>query len=177
MVEIDSHIECRSEAGVNYVSGLIVPWDQQGSIAGRPYAEIFRPGAFDAWAARDRISIPLRYLHDKTVPPIGVLVATENRDEGQWGDFKFGRTPLAVNVYTLLSDKVLSSFSPEFHSLSPTRPNRRGAQGEVTVADLYGTAVVEVPVYDGAKIMEVREAAPRRDAAIAWLEAMKEKMR
>ena len=170
-------IECRSEAGVNFVSGLIVPWDQQGTIAGRPYPEIFLRGAFDVWAGRARINVPLRYLHDKTQPPIGVLVETENRDEGQWGDFKMGRTPLASTVYTLLSDEVLDSFSPEFDNVSPARPNRRGAQGEVTVADLYGTAVVEVPVYDGAKIMEVREAAPRRDAAIAWLEAMKEKMK
>ena len=108
----------------------------------------------------DRTSIPLRYLHDKSQPPIGVLVATENRDEGQWGDFKIGRTPLAVNVYTLLSDKVLDSFSPEFHNLSPTRPGRRGAQGKVAVADLYGTAVVEVPSMMGRRSWKYAKRPP-----------------
>ena len=154
----------RAADGRNYVSGIVVPFDETIEIDGR--TETFERGAFTDWIADGELDqVPLRWLHTSgELLPIGVAVLATEREEGLFVEFRMATTEMADEVFRLVEDETLSYFSVEFLNRSPNRPipngDKSAAQGRVTRADLMGSAIVEYPAYSRAKVLSTRDKPP-----------------
>lgn len=144
-------IELRTDGHYQHLAGYIMPWWEEIEIFGT--TERFAPGAFDAWirkygpAASKRSSkrIALNTQHNKD-NLIGVMTATENRQAGQWAEFRLANTPRAKEAAQLVTDGVLGGFSVEF------RDKIARTDGTVERAELTGVGLVACPAYDGATL-------------------------
>ena len=151
----------RAADGRNYVSGIVVPFDETIEIDGR--TETFERGAFTDWIADGELDqVPLRWQHTSgELLPIGVAVLANEREEGLFVEFRMATSEMADEVFRLVEDETLSYFSVEFINRSPNRPipngDKSAAQGRVTRADLMGSAIVEYPAYSRAKVLSTRD--------------------
>ena len=153
----------RAEDGRNYVSGIVVPFDEPFTT--ETGSEVFRRGAFADWLEDPDTTldtVPLRWMHSRgELLPIGVAVRAEERDAGLWVEFRLATTQDARDVFILVEDRTLRYFSIEFINRSPNRPppspDKSKPQGVVTRAFLIGTAIVEHPAFRDATVTAVRD--------------------
>ena len=172
-------IVCRSEGSRNYIDGIIMPWDQEILYQGS--TEVFRRGAFDEFfEAKDPGSVLLNYQHghvggrknvDSVVArlPVGALRRTENRDEGQWGEFVMGSTRMARDVYQLAADGILRGFSVEYYPVGGKRRAGDAGQGAIERAALDEVALTHRPLYTHTTVSTAgsRDRKAARDRLLA----------
>ena len=131
------------------ITGLAVPYGQVTEIG--TYKEMFERGAFD-----DDTEATLFYGHDHRAGglPIGKLISSRNTDEGFEVTARISQTPKGDEVYALLRDGVLKSFSVGFE---PVKHQTKDGVVVRTKANLKEVSIVPMPAYVGASIAEVRE--------------------
>ena len=133
------------------VVGLAAPYGEVITHDGQK--ETFERGAFSAVEAGK----PLFYQHDHLNGgmPIGVITDVNDTEAGLEIKARFSETPKGTEVYTLVRDGALKSFSVGFV------PEAHKQDGDVTVwtrASLKEVSVVLEPAYSKAAIAEVRNA-------------------
>ncbi|TNM61532.1 HK97 family phage prohead protease [Streptomyces sp. NP160] len=155
---IDFEIRSAEEVEDQYVvTGLAVPFNQTVNIGS--YKERFERGAFSDTEAGDPLFYNHEYVNaDKTLnrsaTPIGTITEVEETDDGLFIRALISKTDKGREVYQLLKDKVLKSFSAGFESLK----HRTDPDGVIvrTKARLLEVSVVPRPAYSNAAVAEVR---------------------
>lgn len=180
-----AELQCRSEGGKHYIDGLMVPWNEEATIAGR--AEVFEPGGLVLPDGFD--VIPFRYGHPLQGPshseaiPIGVLSRAIDTDMGLWTEWQLFDSPGGQNAWHAAYGGAVDGLSPEFvrATAAPAGPRRDVGQGRITAkepARMVAGSLTEHPAYAGAKVVNVRAVDLRRrtpaaDELSAYLDAMK----
>jgi hypothetical protein len=138
------------DADTREFTGIAVPWDQVTNIAGL-WDEKFERGSIE-----DSDDATLFYGHAE---PIGVLTKREDAEGGWTVTGRISKTTRGNDVYTLLQDGALDSLSIRFDPIE-----YRVDENDVVIhtrARVREVSVVPFPAYTGAKVSEVRSAAPR----------------
>lgn len=169
----EGELACRTAAdGRHYLAGITVPYGRRSEPVRVGRTRTFE--MFQAGAARvDPRGIVLRSRHpdpqlrgrDRVDTIIGRAVATEQRDEGLWAEFRMSRDPGAERLWGMADDGTLTGLSVEF-SQSPDRgfacrdlpaPSRDELPLRiVTSAVVYGAALVDHGAYAEAGIAVTR---------------------
>ncbi len=129
------------------VTGRAVPYGETANIG--DFQERFEPGSI----IPDDRGIRLRYEHGET---IGIVSATEDREDGFYITARFADTQRARETLALLQVGALRDFSIGF---IPLEGGTRDEDGVLvrTAVDLREVSVVTFPAYAGANITEVRK--------------------
>lgn len=173
----EAELACRTgDDGRRFLAGITVPYGRRSDpvlVGGRRVLEMFRPGS----ARVDPRGIVLRSRHpdpqlrgaDRVNTIIGRAVATEQRDEGLWAEFRMSRDAEAERLWGMADDGTLNGLSVEF-SQSPDRgfacrelpaPSREELPLRiVTSAVVHGTALVDHPAYADAAVAITRASDP-----------------
>lgn len=144
-------LHCRESAQQRAIAGILVPWEQQITVAGR--GEEFMRGAFDDQFRDELPAILLHYQHNTQQVPIGRLAEAADMDDGLWGEFAVHRGPAAQEAWHAARDGVLTGFSIGFTVPSSSGP---GGQGTVRKAEIDHVALTHQPAYGGAVVQEAR---------------------
>lgn len=167
MREYNVTLECRSEGGRQYISGLAVPWDVEILFGGKP--ESFAPGSLTQAPV-----VPFRYAHRgmaEALPvPIGKLADASDTTAGLWVDMRLTDTAEARAVWAAADDDIVTGLSIEFQNRADHPP---GGQGRVTDAILTAVALVERPAYQDARVTHVRARRPYMDDLNEWIDDRK----
>ena len=157
------------------VSGLIVPWDVEVTVDGRP--EVWRRGALDAQmatpAGRAGVTLDVGHLSEPgagpvpAVAPVGRLTDTRADPAGQWASFRLEDSDAARTAWALARAGTLDSFSVFFVPLGSGRDEAAGrarridhrGRGEITDAVLLSVALTDRPVYTVTAVTAVTAAA------------------
>lgn len=140
----------RAENGERIVEGIGAPWGETIEFAGQ--LERFERGCFDAASG---VGAAFYGIHSHLTGglPVGLVVASENRDEGQWFQVRISETPAGDELLTLLRDNVITGLSVCMRLIS-TR-----LDGDVTVyteSELIELSGVPRPAYKTARVSAVR---------------------
>lgn len=143
------------------IVGRCVPYDSPADVAdgpdGRPYREVWRPGAF-----RNVVKSPhrttLNYDHRDDLPNlIGHAVALEEHDDGLHATFRAMPGTSGDQALELIRSGIATGLS--IHAwVSPrgTRRNTDGTVERVLAARLPHVALCREPAYAGAGVTAVR---------------------
>ncbi len=140
----------RAENGERIVEGIGAPWGETIEFDGQ--LERFDRGCFDAASG---VGAAFYGVHSHLTGglPVGLVVASENRDEGQWFQVRISETPAGDELLTLIRDKVITGLSVGMRLIS-TR-----LDGDVTVyteSELIELSGVPRPAYKTARVSAVR---------------------
>lgn len=143
----------REDQGERVIEGIAVPWDTEIDVWGE--RERFERGAFGEF----RGGAPLYAEHSHLAGglPIGLVTDSEARDEGQWVRARISATQAGDDVYALLRDGALKSFSIGF---TPTKVRKDDDVAVYTAAQFREVSVVGFPAYETAAITAVRHREP-----------------
>ena len=163
MLNEDTHLEFEIrgvDAELRTVSGIAMPYnDASEGVAG--YTEMFQRGAF----ADAEVGTPVYYNHDwfdreakkenTSVTPIGSITEIREEDDGLHIVASLASTAKAQEIYTLVREGHLKSFSAGFQALKSTT-----VDGVVvrTKALLKEVSILPKGAYRKAAVAEVRAA-------------------
>ena len=131
------------------ITGVLVPYNETIDVAG--YRERFEKGAFGS-----DVDGPLFYGHDHRNGglPIGKVIEGRDTDEGFEITAKISDTPKGNEVYALLRDGVIKTFSAGFNPVESRMDEDVLVR---TAAQFLEASVTPFAAYKTAKIAEVRE--------------------
>lgn len=138
---------------------IAVPWDQEGEVPwrGEIWRESFQRGAFDGIEDHaGRIRVNREHTKGDTV---GRAVSLDpSHVDGLLARLKIANTPRGDDTLELAADDMVSA-SIGYFTKSPADVslNRRTLTRRVLRAFLDHLALVESPVYSGARVLAVRE--------------------
>ena len=155
-------LHCREQAQRRAIAGLLVPWEQRITVAGR--SEQFMRGAFDAQFSDGLPPILLHYQHHTQQVPIGRLAEAADTEHGLWGEFSVHRGPAAQEAWHAARDGILTGFSIGFMVPESSGP---GGQGTVREAEIDHVALTHQPAYSGAVVQETRRLSPAQARILA----------
>ena len=176
----EQHLQCRAEGGRHYIDGLMVPWNETATVAGKP--EEFAPGGLTLPDGFPGTVVPFRYGHPMqgsqySAPiPIGVLSRGVDTAQGLWTEWELLDSPTARDAWAAADSGAVDGLSPEFTRSRPVgqRYGRRDVgQGRVTDAVMVAGSLTEHPVYDGARVVTVRARTPRADELAEFLGSLR----
>ena len=159
-------LEVRESPEGRRVCGIAAPIGRD--FAAGDYVEQFARGAFHKSIAERGDKIPLLEGHRQDAMPLGRAVTCDETSDGLYAEFLISRTGRGDEALQLARDGVMHSFSVGF---VPVRDKRRTtADGRPLVVrdevKLHHVGLIsEVPAYDDAKVLAVRDYAP--DAELA----------
>ncbi len=159
-------LEVRESPEGRRVCGIAAPFGRDYDAG--DYVEQFSRGAF-AVSIRDRgDQIPLLEAHRQDAMPLGRAIHLEERNDGLYAEFLISRTGRGDEALQLARDGVMHSFSVGF---VPVRDKRRTtADGRPMVVrdevKLHHVGLIsEVPAYDDARVLAVRDYDPDDEQA------------
>lgn len=136
------------------IEGVAVPWDQVISVWGE--RERFERGAFGDFTGAGA-ALYVNHGHTRGELPIGRVVASEDRDEGQWFRAELADTERASEAYTLLRDGTLTGLSIGFVPVEVRNDSDElGPITTYTGAQFREVSVVGFPAYSDAAVTAVR---------------------
>jgi HK97 family phage prohead protease len=163
---LSESLEVRESPEGRRVCGIAAPFGRDYDAG--DYVEQFSRGAF-AVSIRDRgDQIPLLEAHRQDAMPLGRAIHLEERSDGLYAEFLISRTGRGDEALQLARDGVMHSFSVGF---VPVRDKRRTtADGRPLVVrdevKLHHVGLIsEVPAYDDAKVLAVRDYDPDDEQA------------
>jgi HK97 family phage prohead protease len=137
------------------IEGVAVPWDQIISVWGE--RERFERGAFGDFTGAGA-ALYVNHGHTRGELPIGRVVASEDRDQGQWFRAELADTERASEAYTLLRDGTLTGLSIGFVPVEVrTDTDELGSITTYTGAQFREVSVVGFPAYSDAAVTAVRQ--------------------
>jgi HK97 family phage prohead protease len=148
---------------------IAVPWNQESAdpvpFGGLLLRERFLPGAFDGLEhSAGRVSVNLG--HDRSRPVGKLVTANPRHPEGLYARMKIAAIPDGDDMLQLADEDMLSP-SIGYFTKSPAdyRVDRRAGTVEVRRGFLDHVALLGVPAYAGARVLEVREPGRPPEAA------------
>ena len=139
------------------IAGIVVPYNTEALVSdgGKPYREMFAPGAFKRSYSMKRI--PLLSQHDMSRNPLGVADRDAWREDaaGLYAEFRVSATQAGDEALALVRDGALDSFSVGFR---PVKHSKRDGVVVREEAALRETSLVTFPAYEDARISAVRAA-------------------
>lgn len=136
------------------VEGIAVPWNQTIAVYGE--RERFERGAFGDFAGGAALYV--NHGHTRGELPIGRVVASEDRDEGQWFRAEYATTARADEAYALTRDGHLSGLSIGFVPVEVrTDADELGPITTYTGAEFREVSQVGFPAYSQASVTAVRQ--------------------
>jgi HK97 family phage prohead protease len=139
------------------IAGIVVPYNREALVSdgGKPYREMFAPGAFKRSYSMKRI--PLLSQHDMGRNPLGVADRDAWREDaaGLYAEFRVSATQAGDEALALVRDGALDSFSVGFR---PVKHSKRDGVVVREEAALRETSLVTFPAYEDARISAVRAA-------------------
>lgn len=151
-----AEFELRDDGEEWTVEGIAVPWGQTIDVAGRK--ERFERGAFGEFAGGAPFYAD--HLHRFGHLPVGRVVASENRDAGQWVKIAISRTAAGADVRTLMQDGVLPGLSVGFKPLIDRQDQGVTVRSRATFGEVSATAF---PAYSQAIVTDVRHRTDHRE--------------
>jgi len=155
---IADSIEVRESAEGRRVCGLAAPFDK--SFDAGDYVERFAPGAFAKSIQERGDRIPLLEAHRRDAMPLGRATRLEETTQGLYAEFLMSNTGRGNEALQLARDGVMHSFSVGFVPVRDTR--RETGDGRPLVqrdeVKLHHVGLIsEVPAYDDARVLSVRQ--------------------
>ncbi len=163
---VGESLEVRESAEGRRVCGIAAPFNKRFDTG--DYVEEFARGAFAKSIADRGDKIPLLEGHRQDAMPLGRAIHLEERSDGLYAEFLISRTGRGDEALQLARDGVMHSFSVGF---VPVRDKRRTtADGRPLVVrdevKLHHVGLIsEVPAYDDAKVLAVRDYDPDDELA------------
>ena len=163
---IAESLEVRESAEGRRVCGICAPFGRDFDAG--DYVEQFARGAFAKSIADRGDKIPLLEGHRKDAMPLGRAIHLEERNDGLYAEFLISRTGRGEEALALARDGVMHSFSVGFVPVRDTR--RKTPDGRPLVVrdevKLHHVGLIsEVPAYDDARVLAVREYDPDDEQA------------
>ena len=160
-------LEVRESPEGRRVCGLAAPFDRQYDAG--EYVEQFARGAFHKSIVERGDKIPLLEGHRQDAMPLGRAIHLEETSAGLYAEFLVSRTSRGEEALALARDSVMHSFSVGFVPVRDTR--RKTSDGRPLVVrdevKLHHVGLIsEVPAYDDARVLAVRQYDPD-DAQVA----------
>ena len=159
-------LEVRESPEGRRVCGIAAPFGRDFDAG--DYVEQFARGAFHKSIAERGDKIPLLEGHRQDAMPLGRAVTFDETSAGLYAEFLISRTGRGDEALQLARDVVMHSFSVGF---VPVRDKRRTtADGRPLVVrdevKLHHVGLIsEVPAYDDAKVLAVRDYDPDDELA------------
>lgn len=159
----ESDLIVRTEGEERIVEGLLAPYDTPrpvSDIQGR-YEEVFRPGCWSKTIqerSADRVRLYSNHGHKFGRSPIGAGVMLQDTGAGLWGSFRVSRTTAGDEGLELARDGIFDSFSVGFRDVN-TRWSHGRTRAERLECALFEASLTEMPVYDSAKVLSVRDTS------------------
>lgn len=158
---IQDSLEVRESVEGRRISGIAAPFGSEYDAG--DYVERFTPGAFAKSITERGDKIPLLEAHRQDAMPLGRAIKLEETAAGLYAEFLVSRTSRGDEALQLARDGVMHAFSVGF---VPVRNQRRkAADGRPLIerqeVKLHHVGLIsEVPAYDQAKVLSVREYDP-----------------
>jgi len=154
-------LEVRESVEGRRICGIAAPFDVDYDAG--DYVERFHRGAFQKSIIERGDKIPLLEAHRHDAMPLGRAVTLEERSDGLYAEFLISRTGRGEEALQLARDKVMHSFSVGFVPVRDTR--HKTADGRPLVVrdevKLHHVGLIsEVPAYDDARVLAVRDYDP-----------------
>lgn len=166
--------DVRTSAKERIVTGIAAPFDEEALILDPQYGrvnEVFRRGAFTKTIQLSEQSgrkVKLLALHDQHSMPLGVATNLREDAIGLYGEFRISNTRDGDEVLSLLEDGALDSFSVGFMPVNgKTRYNERAKLVERLEVRLFEVSLVNLPAYQGAKVLALREDFNKQEEQLA----------
>jgi hypothetical protein len=165
---VGESLEVRESAEGRRVCGIAAPFNKRFDTG--DYVEEFARGAFAKSIADRGDKIPLLEGHRQDAMPLGRAIHLEERTDGLYAEFLISRTGRGEEALQLARDSVMHSFSVGFVPVRDTR--HKTADGRPLVirdeVKLHHVGLIsEVPAYDDARVLAVRQEYDPDDAQIA----------
>lgn len=150
-----------SDAEERTIEGMIAPWDRAARV-NRPIPgwESYKRGAFDRSLNEAKRPIPLMLRHSED--PAAVMVAHDNREDGQHATFKVLRTRAGDDALELINEGLYTGLSVGGWAVPARTTIRRGTGGKQLIERaemrLDHVALVREPAFEDAKVLALREA-------------------
>ncbi len=154
-------IEVRESAEGRRVCGIAAPFGSEFDAG--DYVERFAQGAFAKSITERGDKVPLLEAHRHDAMPLGRATVLEETSGGLYAEFLVSRTARGDEALQLARDGVMHSFSVGF---VPVRDHRtKTGDGRPLVerqeVKLHHVGLIsEVPAYNDAKVLAVREYDP-----------------
>ena len=159
-------VQCRAVDGRHWISGIVMPWDQEVTIRG--VKECFPPGGMRA--RPDGAPMPQRYGHQAHAEgyplPIGRIETVVDTHAGLWIESRLLDHPTADHAFALVDEGIVRGLSAEFRRGGGMRAG--SAQGRVSDGVLTGAVLTERPIYAGAGVTATRARTARLDEWLDW---------
>jgi HK97 family phage prohead protease len=141
--------------------GRCVPYDETSYLVPDPRGERILRGAFTKSIEKKRLAAARVFLyrnHDRD-HAVGHAVDFVDALDGLLGTFEIRSSTLGDEVLAEVRDGYLPSMSAGFRTVR----ERRGKDGvrEIVEAALVEVSLLSTPAYDGARVLELRQAADR----------------
>ena len=154
-------LEVRESPEGRRVCGIAAPFGRDFDAG--DYVEQFARGAFHKSIAERGDKIPLLEGHRQDAMPLGRAVTFDETSDGLYAEFLISRTSRGEEALALARDGVMHSFSVGFVPVRDTR--RKTFDGRPLVVrdevKLHHVGLIsEVPAYDDARVLAVREYDP-----------------
>lgn len=142
------------------VEGVAVPYDTETQIFER-FFEVIARGAVEE--PEDSPVLLFWRHHD----PIGVVIESDNADDGYHIRARISDTELGREAYQLLKDGVIARMSIGFEALEWTESDtERGSLTTFTRILVREVSLVPFPAYPTATVTNVRNAPTRKETAM-----------
>ena len=159
LVEPETRAE-GGQAGPDEVVGRIMPWDTTTQI-GTDLYERFERGAFDKTLRENPHAVKLYSTHNtRDKQPIGSIISSENREDGQYVRFSLNRTQDGLDARELWRTRDVTGLSVGFVALPDRTKPIEHPDGTRTLvrqeAILDHVGLVARPAYPDAQVVAMR---------------------
>lgn len=154
-------LEVRQVDGRHELTGIAVPYGRVTDKTPGRRKERFARGAFaGAMAAVGKVRLRDENHQVTGRRPAGVALALEEQDDGLFSRFRFYDTPEGRAAFENAREGTYGGLSVGFVAV---REQQVEGVREILEARLHHVSLVDEPAYEEAKILAVRDAAPRAD--------------
>lgn len=145
-VQLDGVTGVHAAATERTISGLVIPWDQEGATTAGPLT--IPSGAVRVPRDIGRIKLLFKHTGTEGHKPVGRAVGFEPKADGLHMTFAVARTPDGDAALTQVTEHVFDAFSAELRGVK-----KNGTR--VTDSILTGVALVDLPAFDNARVHTV----------------------
>lgn len=154
-------LEIRETQEGRRVCGIAAPFGS--SYDAGEFVESFLPGSFTKTISERGEKVPLLEAHRRDAMPLGRATRMEETSDGLYAEFLISKTSRGEEALQLTRDGVMHSFSVGFVPVrdkrSETGDGRPMIQRQEVKLHHVGL-ISEVPAYENAKVLAVRDFDP-----------------
>jgi len=154
-------LEVRESPEGRRVCGIAAPFGSQFDAG--EYVESFLPGSFQKTLTERADRVPLLEAHRRDAMPLGRATTLSETERGLYAEFLVSRTARGEEALQLAREGVMHSFSVGFVPVRDKRSTTGDGRPLVERQEVklhHVGLISEVPAYDDARVLSVREFDP-----------------